>query len=117
MTTGAEQGEIAEVGSPVRIEGDPVDHRHPLRWTSVLIGTATLLLALMNAQAISGWFDELPPNATVEQLRDPVAGWNGMTARVGLDRPRTWLRGRWKAAQAARFGKEQPGEQGAADAP
>ncbi|WP_157217007.1 hypothetical protein [Flavisphingomonas formosensis] len=117
MTTGAEKGEIAEVGSPVVIEGDPVAHRHPLRWASVTIGTAALLLALTNAQAIAGWFDELTPSATTERLREPVEGWSALTAAVGLDAPRTWLRGRWKAAQAARFGKEKPGEQGADDAP
>ena len=62
MTTGAEQGEIAEVGSPVLVAPDPVDGARPFAWMSTIIVTATLFLALFNAHAIAAWFDELPPS-------------------------------------------------------
>ena len=40
MTTGAEHGEIAEVGTPVAVDPDPVDTVRPWRWTTVAIATA-----------------------------------------------------------------------------
>lgn len=114
MTTGAEQGEIAEVGSPVQVPVDPVDGVRPWRWMTGVIATATLFLALFNAHAISGWFDELPPSPFTEPLRRPIASWAALTAGLGFDTPRATVRRRWEAAQAARFGDEQPGEDGSA---
>lgn len=114
MTKGAEQGEIAEVGSPVVVPADPVDAVRPWRWMTQVIGIATLFLAVFNAHAIGGWFDELPPARLTEPLRQPIARWTAMTVRLGLDTPRAAVRSRWEAAQAARFGDEQPGEDGSA---
>ncbi|PXA99132.1 hypothetical protein DMC47_05000 [Nostoc sp. 3335mG] len=114
MTTGAEQGEIAEVGSPVRIAADPIDAVRPWRWMTGAIATATLFLAVFNAHAIGAWFDELPPSPLTEPLRTPIAWWVAGTQRLGLDAPRAAVRKRWEAAQAARFGGEQPGEDGSA---
>lgn len=117
VTTGAQQGEIAEVGSPVLLPADPVDTARPLGWATVAGLFATATLALANAPALSGWFDELTPTPLSERLRAPVEWWGRTTSSLTLDQPRRALRARWKAAQAARFGKERPGEQGAADTP
>ncbi|KQM66563.1 MULTISPECIES: hypothetical protein [unclassified Sphingomonas] len=113
MTTGAEQGEIVEVGSPVLVPADPVDSVRPWGWMTTIIATATLFLGLFNAHAIAAWFDELPPSPYTEPLRAPIAAWAATTARLGLDTPRAAVRSRWEAAQAARFGDEQPGEDAA----
>lgn len=114
MTTGADQGEIAEVGSPVDVPADPVDAVMPWRWMTGAIAAATLFLTLFNAHAISGWFDELPPSPYTEPLRAPIAAWTTTTAAWGLDAPRAAMRTRWEQAQAARFGSERPGEDGSA---
>jgi hypothetical protein len=113
MTTGAEHGEIAEVGTPVAVAPDPVDTASPWRWTTTAIAVAALFLTLTNAHAIQGWFDERPPGSITEPLRAPIRGWSALTARAGLDAPRAALRRRWQAAEAMRFGKERPGEAGA----
>ena len=114
MTTGAEQGEIVEVGSPVQVAPDPIDGVRPWAWMTTIIATTTLFLALFNAHAIGGWFDELPPSPYTEPLRAPIAAWKATTARLGFDAPRAAVRRQWDAARAARFGSEQPGDDGSA---
>lgn len=111
MTTGADQGSIAEVGAPTVLPPDPVDARRPGWWTSVTIAVAALSLALCNAQAIGGWVDEMTPGPLNTPLRAPVAAWVARVQR--LDTPRARVRGWWQRARAARFGTEQPSEQGA----
>lgn len=113
MTTGAEQGEIAEVGTPVAVDPAPIDQDRPWRWATGVIAVATLFLALTNAHAVQGWFDERPPGSFSEPLRAPIRQWSALTARAGLDAPRAALRRRWQAVEAMRFGGEQPGEAGA----
>lgn len=98
--------------TPVTVAPAPVDSVRPWRWTTGTIAAAALFLAVFNAHAIGGWFDELTPGPLTAPLGRPVAGWTAATA--GLDRPRRWLRAQWLAAQARRFGHEQPGQQGAA---
>ena len=60
------------------------------------------------------WFDELTPGPATEPLRVPVERWSAATAR--LDAPRASMRAVWERLKAARFGAEQPGQQGAGDA-
>jgi len=117
MTTGAELGEIAEIGSPVAVLPAAIDRRHPWRWTTTSLALAALLLALAEGPAIAGWVDDLPPGPVAAALQRPAQAWAGITARARLDMPAAWLRQRWKAAQQARFGSEAPGEAGAANAP
>jgi hypothetical protein len=117
MTTGAGQGSIAEVGSPVLLPPDPVDARAPWRWATGVIATATLFLGVLNAHAIGAWFDQLTPGPAIEPLQAPIGYWTGATEARGLDAPRAGMRQGWERVRGARFGKEQPGEQGAADAP
>lgn len=116
MTTSADQGVIADVGSPVLIVTNPIDTRAPWRWQTTTIATATALLLLFNAHAVTGWFDELVPSRATEWLRRPIGGWTRTTEAAGLDAPRAQLHARWSRVRAARFGSEQPGEQGAAAA-
>lgn len=117
MTVGAEQGEIAEIGSPVALPPAPVDRRRPWLWTTTSIGLAVVLLALFEGRAMADWANDLPPGPVAAALQPPVHGWANRTARAHLDAPAAWLRQRWKAAQKARFGSEAPGEAGTADAP
>lgn len=117
MTVGAERGEIAEIGSPVALPPAPVDRRRPWRWTTTSIVLAAVLLALVEGRAMADWADDLPPGPVAAALQPPVHRWADLTARAHLDAPAAWLRQRWKAAQKARFGSEEPGEAGAADAP
>lgn len=116
MTTSADQGALAEVGSPVLIATDPVDAHAPWRWQTAAIATATALLLAFNAHAVLGWVDELTPGPVTERLRRPITGWAKATQAAGLDAPRAGLAARWSKVRQARFGDEQPGEQGAAAA-
>ncbi len=115
MTTGAEQGEIAEVGSPVLVPGDPVDHRAPLRWATVTIATATAFLLLTNAPTAVAWVDGLTPGELTVRLRPVTTAWQDATAP--LNGAHRWVTAQWRAAHDLRFGDEQPGEEGANDAP
>ena len=112
MTTSADQGAIAEVGSPVLIAPAPVDALSPWRWMTGVIAAATLVLLVFNARTIDDWAGELAPNRLTALLRGPTAAWAAATDR--LDAPRARLHATWTRVRAARFGKEQPGEQGAA---
>ncbi len=112
MTIGADRGEIAEVGAPTLLPRDPVDTRRAGRWTGVTIAIAAACLALFNAQGLGGWVDEMTPGPLNAPLRAPVAAWVARTQ--ALDNPRATLRRWWQRARAARFGTEQPGQQGAA---
>ena len=116
MTTSADQGALAEVGSPVLIATDPIDARAPWRWQTGAIAAATALLLLFNAHAVLGWVDELAPGPATEWLRGPITGWARTTQAAGLDAPRSEMHTRWAKVRQARFGSEQPGEQGAAAA-
>lgn len=116
MTTSADQGAIAEVGSPVLIAPDPVDAARPWVWQSVTIALATLVLLFFNARTIDDWAVELAPNRLTALLRAPTSAWAGAAERIGLDAPRARLHATWGGVRRARFGKEQPGEQGAAAA-
>lgn len=113
MTVGAEQGEIAEVGSPVLIAADPIDAQRPWRWTTTVIVVATAFLAVCNAGTAVAWLDELTPRPAVERLRGPMEGWSRATTALGLATGRAHLRDWWRRAREARFGNEQAGEPGA----
>jgi hypothetical protein len=47
--------------SPVDLPEPLAPPPHQLRWTSLVIIVAALLLALLNAHAIRGWANQLPP--------------------------------------------------------
>ncbi|WP_425230866.1 hypothetical protein [Sphingomonas sp.] len=116
MTTSADQGSLADVGSPVLLQTDAVDAVRPWRWTTVTIAVTTAVLLFANAHSMGEWFDELSPNALTEAFRPAVTGWTGGAARAGFDAPRNRLHDVWTKVRAARFEKEEPGQRGAADA-
>ena len=116
MTRSADQGSIAEVGSPVLITPAAIDAERPWRWTTTAILVAAALLLAFNAHSVGEWLDELTPGPTTEPLRAPITGWTGATQRRGLDGPRAALHAGWERVRAARFGDEQPGARGAAAA-
>ena len=116
MTTSADQGAIAEVGSPVLVTPAPVDAERPWAWMTQVIAVATGLLLVLNARTIDDWAVELAPNRLTVLLRAPTAGWAEAATRTGIDAPRAKLHATWTRVRAARFAKEQPGEQGAAAA-
>lgn len=114
MTRSAEQGSIAEVGSPVLVAPAPADAARPWRWMTGVIVTATAVLLLGNAPTGDDWLGELAPNRVTQSLRGPVAAWTGTTRAARLDRPHAALHAGWKRVRGLRFGSEQPGEKGAA---
>ena len=114
MTRSADQGSIADVGSPVLITPNAVDAVRPWRWTTGVIATATAVLLVLNAHSAGDWFEELTPGPMTEPLRGPVLGWAGRTEAAGLDAPRARLHALWGRVRKARFGGEEPGERGAA---
>ena len=114
MTTSADRGAIAEVGSPVLVAPDPVDEAAPWRWQTGLLAIATAVLLVLNAHSIDDWATELAPNRLTQLLRAPVSGWMQTARANGLDAPRARLHATWGRVRQARFGSEQPGEQGAA---
>lgn len=116
MTTSADQGAIAEVGSPVLIPPAPVDAERPWVWMTTVIAVATAVLLIFNARTIDDWAVELAPNRLTALLRAPTSAWSGAATRTGIDAPRAKLHATWTKVRAARFGNEQPGEQGAAAA-
>lgn len=111
MTISRDQGVLAAIGSPVLLPPDAVDAARPWRWTTVAIAVAVAVLIAFNAHAAQAWFDELTPGPASEPLRAPIAALTRATAP--FDGARARLAGLWDRARAARFGHEQPGEQGA----
>ena len=112
MTVSRDQGVLADIGSPVLLPPDPLDAVRPWRWTTATIAMAAAVLLAFNAHAAQAWFDDLTPSAASERLRAPIAALTRATA--ALDGPRARLARLWDRTRAARFGQEQPGEQGAA---
>lgn len=93
-----------ETLSPVDLPGSQTIGGTPLRWTTVVIATATFFLFLTNAVTIDGWAKELPPGPMAARLIGVTSGWVGITDRLGLGAPRAAVHSRWKEAEAARFG-------------
>jgi hypothetical protein len=88
---------------PAEFPADPEDGAGALRWTiGVLVPTA-LALAMLNAEAIVNWAQELPANPRTAQAMTAADDWNARTAELGLDGPRKALHRAWKRAQAARW--------------
>jgi hypothetical protein len=80
-----------------------------LVWASIAIASATLFLALFNAESARSWTAELSPTPDTVVLRQAASGWKGFTDRVGLDAPRAAVRAAWTAATEARWSEPRPG--------
>jgi hypothetical protein len=76
---------------------------HGLRWTSIVIATASLLLALLNAHAIRGWSYQLPPSAASARVVSAAETWYDALDEGGLNRPVEAMHGWWQAARDVRF--------------
>ena len=103
----ADPSGLAHSLSPVDLPEPAVPLEHPLRWTSTVIGVATVTLALLNAHALRGWTYDLPPGAASARAVDAAETWHDATGRVGLDRPGAAVRERWQQMKALRF-ESQP---------
>jgi hypothetical protein len=96
-------GGPAQAFSPVDLAEPDTPLPRPLAWTATVIATASLFLALFNAEAIRGWAYELKPTATSQQVVSAAETWFEVTASAGLDRPVATMRGWWKDVQGAKF--------------
>ena len=86
---------------PVDLPGDLDCGEGALRWTARLLTVTTFALALLNADAIASWTNELPPSPTTARVMAVADSWNDATARLGLNRPHAELHRLWKRAQSA----------------
>ena len=92
-----------ETMSPVDLPGSTLIGGAPLRWTTVVIATASLFLLFTNAATLDGWAKELPPSALAERLTTATTGWMELTDRLGLGAPRAFVHREWKRVEAAQF--------------
>lgn len=93
-----------EFESPVDEAGSgPALEASALKWTTIVIATASLFLLATNAVTVRGWIDEMEPGPFQARLADVAAQWEDFTGSLGLGAPRAALNRQWKAAQAARF--------------
>jgi hypothetical protein len=86
----------------------PVPLPEPLRWTSMVIATATLVLTLGNASALRGWSYTLPPSDWTAGIVSATEGWYIAVDHVGLNRPAAAMHARWQALKDRRFAPQAP---------
>ena len=89
--------------SPVDLPEPPEPLPHGLRWTSLVIAVATLVLALTNAHAIRGWAYQLPPNEWTAPVVTGAEAWYDTMDVVGLNAPVESMRSWWQSAKDVRF--------------
>ncbi len=99
--------------SPVDLPEPLAPPPHALRWTSLVILVAALLLALLNAHAIRGWANQLPPGHWSARASTAADAWYDSVGGLGLNRPVAALHERWKSLKALRF----PGQEAGASRP
>lgn len=96
------------MGDPYEFPADlPGEEGGALRWAAGIIALATLLLALLNAQALRSWAEDFEPGPRTNRVAAAARGWEDMTATLGLGVPQAKLRKSWKAVESARW---TPGE-------
>ena len=94
---------LAHSLSPVDLPEPPAPLPHPLRWTSLVIALAALVLSLLNAHALRGWSYQLPPGAASARIVVAAEGWHDGLDRIGLNRPSETMRGWWRSVRERRF--------------
>ena len=99
---------LAHTLSPVDLPDPPVPLPHGLRWASIVIAVATIVLALLNAHAIRGWSYQLAPNAWSAQIVTAAETWYDALDRLGLNRPVEAMHEGWQSLKDRRFGGEPP---------
>jgi hypothetical protein len=100
---------LAHSLSPVDLPDPPAPLPHGLRWTSVAIAWASLVLAFLNAHAIRDWSYQLPPNATSARVVTAAEAWYGAVDRAALNRPVEAMHAWWQAARDIRFQDRETG--------
>ena len=89
-------------------EAKPASPASGLAWTSCVIATTCLLLALFNAASIRSWADGLAPTPANLAIQRAADGWADFTGVVGLAAPRAGLHSAWEAARGLRFPETTP---------
>ena len=75
-----------------------------LRWTVTVIALTTALLAVLNAQSLRGWAEEVPPEQPgAMTLVAAATTWEETTASAGLSLGRAQLHKAWKGMESARW--------------
>ena len=100
---------LADSLSPVDLPDPPAALPHGLKWTSLVIAWASLVLFLLNAHAIRGWSYQLPPGAASAQVVNAAETWFDTVDRAGLNRPVETMHGWWQSAREVRFQTEEKG--------
>jgi hypothetical protein len=95
---------------------DPIARGRALRWTSTVIVSATLFLFVFNATALKNWAASLTPNDITVAAGNLAAGWQAMTAQVGLTAPRAIVHDAWANGRALTF-PQTSGRTGADEPP
>lgn len=99
----SEQDGLAHSLSPVDLPEPPAPLPHGLRWTTVAIVWASLVLALLNAHAVRAWSYQLPPGAASARIVTAAEAWYAAVDQAGLNRPVEAMHGWWQTAKEARF--------------
>jgi hypothetical protein len=102
---------LAQSLSPVDLPEPPVPLPHGLRWATMVIAWATLVLALLNAHALRSWSYQLPPSAASAQVVTAAESWFDLVDQAGLNRPVETMHGWWQGARDARFHQDDAGPQ------
>jgi hypothetical protein len=92
---------------PVDLPGRLIGQENALGWTGIVLGIATLSLALTNAVSIDSWSADLPPSAGVARIVDNADRWRAAMDGAGLGTPRATLHRAWKQLEEAGW----PGQQ------
>jgi hypothetical protein len=98
-----EQDGLAKSLSPVDLPEPPEPQPHGLKWTTMVIVWASLVLALLNANAIRSWSYQLPPGAASARIVAAAEAWYATVDQVGFNRPVETMHGWWQAAKETRF--------------
>jgi hypothetical protein len=100
----AERDGLAHSLSPVDLPEPPAPLPHGLRWTTNVIASAGLVLALLNAHAIRSWSYQLAPSAASSRVVSAAEAWYDIVGQAGLNRPVETMHGWWQEGRDLRFG-------------
>jgi hypothetical protein len=77
-------------------------------WTVTVIACSAALLALNNAQAISGWAAGFEPGPVSNPIAQAADGWDEATASIGLGYGHARLHRIWKGMEQASWSGNGP---------
>jgi hypothetical protein len=87
----------------------------PVAWTSAVLLSATLTLAVFNARSAPVWIAAQEPTPANLRLHDLAQSWEAATSRVGLDRPGAAVRALWARRRALKLGEWRAAGGGASE--